>query len=254
MSTSPLPALTDGSVASTQVSTPPGLAETTALMRFDPVDEDPAVRARGLAERFGVQVLQEVELLQLLLSRSGRGDAVDEAARLIGRFGGLVAVLAADRAALARHIGPDAALDLKLVRETSVRMAAAALPKRDLLTSFLQVAVYLKALLAGLPREEFWVLFLDRKNQLLAAERLGVGTVDHAPVYPREVLRRALELNASAMILAHNHPSGDPTPSRPDIEMTRQIIEAGKALGVAVHDHAIVGAERVLSLRAEGLL
>lgn len=223
-------------------------------MRFDPADEDPALRARRLAERFGVDILREVELLQLHLARSGREDALDLAARLIDQFGGLVAVLGADRSALSRHVGPEAALDLKLVRETAVRLAAAVLPTRDLLTSWMQVSVYLKALLRGLPREEFWVLFLDRQNQLLRAERLGIGTVDHAPVYPREVLRRALELNASAMILAHNHPSGDPTPSRPDLDMTKQIIEAAKALAITVHDHVIVGGDTVTSFRAAGLL
>ncbi len=233
---------------------PSGLAETAALMRFEPVDEDPALRTRRLAERFGVDILQEVELLQLHLARSGCGDAGEQAAQMIEHFGGLVAVLGADRAALERYIDPGAALDLKLVRETAVRLAASVLPRRDLLTSSVQVGVYLKALLRGLPREEFWVLFLDRQNHLLRAERLGIGTVDHAPVYPREVLRRALELNASALILAHNHPSGDPTPSRPDLDMTKQIIVAAKALGIAVHDHVIVGGDTVTSFRSAGLI
>ena len=122
------------------------------------------------------------------------------------------------------------------------------------LSSSSAVAGYLRILLAGLAREQFWVLFLDCKNQLIASEMLAEGTVDHAPVYPREVLRRALELNSSNLILVHNHPSGDPSPSRPDIEMTRQVIEAAKALRIGVHDHMIVGREKVVGLRAEGLI
>ncbi|MBI1684215.1 DNA repair protein RadC [Caulobacter hibisci] len=223
-------------------------------MRFDVVDPDPTARARALAQRHGTGVLHDVELLQLHLARSGQVDGVGRARALIDRFGGLAGVLAADPAELARHLALDTILDLKLARETAVRLAAAKLIDRQLLTSFWQVAEYLKTLMVGLPREEFWVLFLDRKNQLLASERLGVGTIDHAPVYPREVMRRALELNASALILAHNHPSGDPQPSRPDIEMTKALIDAGKALNLTIHDHMIVGAGEVKSLRAVGLI
>ncbi|WP_246263656.1 RadC family protein [Caulobacter soli] len=218
------------------------------------IDDDGSARVRALARRYGLDALREDELLELHLARLGHRQARAMAKALMTRFGGLVAVLAADRIALERHVGPEAALDLKIVRETAVRLAAGVLPKRLLLSSNVQVAAYLKTLMAGLPREEFWVLFLDRKNQLLRAERLGVGTVDHAPVYPREVLRRALELNASAMILAHNHPSGDPQPSRPDIEMTTTLIDAGKILQITVHDHMIVGGAEVSSLRSMGLI
>ncbi len=256
MSTSPSP-LTEhsdlfGSTAKTAASS--SVADRAGLMRFDVIDSDGPDRVRALARRFGLDALREDELLQLQLARLGPRQARATAKALMARFGGLAAVLAADRLALEGHVGPEAALDLKIARETAVRLAAAVLPKRLLLTSHVQVAAYLKTLMAGLPREEFWVLFLDRKNQLLRAERLGVGTVDHAPVYPREVLRRALEFNASAMILAHNHPSGDPQPSRPDIEMTKTLIEAGKVLQVVVHDHMIVGSDRVLSFKGEGLI
>ena len=129
---------------------------------------------------------------------------------------------------------------------------AAAGPARDL--GVRPAAGYLRATLTGAPREQFRVLFLDKKNRLIADERMGDGTVDHAPVYPREVMRRALELNASAVILAHNHPGGDPTPSAADIDMTKQVIEAGRCLRVTVHDHIVVGGQATASLRTLGLL
>ncbi|HEY2356500.1 MAG TPA: DNA repair protein RadC, partial [Phenylobacterium sp.] len=113
---------------------------------------------------------------------------------------------------------------------------------------------YLRTVMTGVPREQFRVLFLDKKNQLIADEVMGRGTVDHAPVYPREVVRRALELNASALVLAHNHPSGDPTPSTADVDMTRQIVEAARTLSIAVHDHIVVGGAETASLRALGLM
>jgi DNA repair protein RadC len=230
------------------------LAEAATLMRFDPIDEDRAVRARAIARRYGVDILQDVELLTLCLSRAGVEDPGAAAEAVLTRFGSLTAVLAADRAELRRHLDDEAVLDLKLARETAIRVASAALPGRCLLTSSSTVQAYLRSCMAGLPREEFWVLFLDRTNHLILSERLSQGTVDHAPVYPREVLRRALEVGASAMILAHNHPSGDPTPSRPDLEMTRTIVRAAAAFGVSVWDHMIVGRDRVLSLKGEGLM
>ena len=128
------------------------------------------------------------------------------------------------------------------------------LRQRPVLTSTEAVRTYLRARLAALPREAFHVLFLDKKNQLIADERMAEGTVDHAPVYPREVVRRALELSASAIVLAHNHPSGDPAPSRADIDMTQQVVAAARALQIAVHDHFVVGGDQVASLRALGLM
>ncbi|EJL35975.1 DNA repair protein radc [Caulobacter sp. AP07] len=230
----------------------PAVAETATLMRFDLMDR--TARVRSIARRHGPHVLHDVEVLELHLARAGQEDAGAAADALIARFGGLAAALAADRAELGRHVGEEAVFDLKLLRETAVRVAAAALPGRQPLSSSSAVQIYLKTLMAGLPREEFWVIFLDRKNQLLTSERLGQGTVDHAPVYPREVLRRALELGASAMILVHNHPSGDPSPSRQDLEMTKTIADAAKMLGLHVWDHMIVGGARVLSLKSEGLM
>ena len=125
--------------------------------------------------------------------------------------------------------------------------------KRTVISSWSALLAYARVAMAGAPREQFRVLFLDKKNQLIADEVMNEGTVDHAPVYPREVMRRALEMSASAVILAHNHPSGDPTPSAADVDMTRQVVEAGRALRIAVHDHIVVGREGVASLKALGL-
>jgi DNA repair protein RadC len=126
--------------------------------------------------------------------------------------------------------------------------------RRQCVTSWTQLTAFLRVALAARSREEFHVLFLDRRNQLLAFEQLWTGTVDHAPVYPREVIRRALELGASALILAHNHPSGDPTPSQADIAMTREIQAAAKVMGMSVHDHVIVGRDGLTSFKAQGLI
>ena len=126
--------------------------------------------------------------------------------------------------------------------------------KRTVISSWTALLAYVRVALAHEPREQFRVLFLDKKNQLIADETMNEGTVDHAPVYPREVMRRALELSASSLILVHNHPSGDPTPSQPDIDMTRQVIEAGRTLRITVHDHLVVGRDGVASFKALGLI
>ena len=150
-------------------------------------------------------------------------------------------------------IGESVALDLKLLHEAAIRMGRAPVVKRTVISSWSQLLAYVRLALANEAREQFRVLFLDKKNQLIADEVMNRGTVDQAPVYPREVMRRALELSASAVILVHNHPSGDPTPSGADISMTRLVVEAGKPLGVTVHDHLIVGREGVASLKGLGL-
>jgi DNA repair protein RadC len=122
------------------------------------------------------------------------------------------------------------------------------------LGSWSLIADHLRTAMVGAPREQFRVLFLDKRNRLIADEVMNEGSICHAPVYPREVMRRALELNASAVLLAHNHPGGDPTPSAADIDMTRQVVEAGRALRVAVHDHVIVGGQQTFSLKMRGLM
>lgn len=200
--------------------------------------------------------LPDYELLELLLARSlPRVDIKPIAKALLARFGGLACVLGASIEELkaVAGVGPRAALDLKLLHEAAARMGRGEAAKRTVISSWSALLAYAKVAMAAAPREQFRVLFLDKKNQLIADEVMNEGTVDHAPVYPREVMRRALEMSASAVILAHNHPSGDPTPSAADVDMTRQVVEAGRSLRIAVHDHIVVGREGVASLKALGL-
>ena len=200
--------------------------------------------------------LPDYELLELLLARSlPRGDIKPLAKTLLLRFGNLAGVLGAQAEDLKRitGVGGAVALDLKLVHEATVRMARGEVIKRPVLSNWTALLAYAKAAMATAPREQFRVLFLDKGNRLIADEVMNDGTVDHAPVYPREVMRRALELSATAIILAHNHPSGDPTPSRADAEMTRQVVNAGRPLQIEVHDHIVVGRNGVASLKALGL-
>ena len=146
------------------------------------------------------------------------------------------------------------ALDLTIVAAINRRAMREAVRKREVLSSWAAVLDYITAAMAHEPREQFRILFLDKKNALIADEVQGTGTVDHTPVYPREVVKRALELNATALILVHNHPSGDPTPSRADIDMTRTIQETAKPLGIALHDHVIIGRHGHASLRGLKLI
>ncbi|TIT21350.1 MAG: JAB domain-containing protein [Mesorhizobium sp.] len=210
-----------------------------------------------LRERFaaGPNTLPDYELLELLLFRLiPRADTKPIAKALLARFGTLAEVLGApvERLQEVKGIGPAVALDLKVVAATAQRMARGEIAGRELLSTWTQVLEYCRSVMAFEEREQFRILFLDKKNALIADEVQQVGTVDHTPVYPREVVRRALELSATAIILAHNHPSGDPTPSRADIEMTKLIIETAKPLGIAVHDHIIIGRKGHSSMK--GLL
>ena len=214
-------------------------------------------RLRDRAKAGGLAALPDYELLELYLFRSiPMKDTKPLAKALLARFGDLAAVLAASVAELrtVAGVGESIALDLKLLHEATLRIGRANASKRTVITSWTQLLAYIKVALANEAREQFRVLFLDKKNQLIADEVMNQGTVDHAPVYPREVMRRALELSSSSIILVHNHPSGDPTPSGADVEMTRQVVEAGKALRIAVHDHLVVGREGVASLKALGLM
>lgn len=211
-----------------------------------------------LRERFagaGPDALPDYELLELLLFRLiPRADTKPVAKALLARFGTLAEVLGAPVGLLqeVKGIGPAVALDLKVVAATAQRMARGEVLGREVLSSWTQVLDYCRSAMAFEPREQFRILFLDKKNALIADEVQQRGTVDHTPVYPREVIKRALELSATAIILAHNHPSGDPTPSRADIEMTKEIIDAGKRLGISVHDHIIIGKKGYSSMK--GLL
>jgi DNA repair protein RadC len=198
---------------------------------------------------FGPSTLDDIDCFELLC-----GLEAAAAAALLAAFGSLPEVMGAPAADLTRVAGPQAAARVKLAQALACRLLLRPLREREVLSSSSALDSYLRATWVGAPREQFRVLFLDRRNRLIADEAMAEGTVDHAPVYPREVMRRALELNASALILSHNHPGGDPTPSAADIDMTRQVIEAGRALRVTVHDHVIVGGQTTASLRGLGLL
>jgi len=214
-------------------------------------------RLRERVLNAGFTALHDYEALELCLFRSlPRGDVKPLAKRLLDRFGSLSGVLCAPLEDLKRvkGVGEAVALDLKLAHELAQRISLEPLSRRTVISSWSALLAYVKLALAHEPREQFRVLFLDRKNQLICDEVMNEGTVDHAPVYPREIARRSLELSASAAILVHNHPSGDPTPSQADIEMTRQVMEACRPLRIAVHDHLVVGREGVASFRALGLM
>ena len=210
----------------------------------------------------GADNLPDYEILEVLLAASNpRGDTKPLAKALIDRLGGtLAAVLSADPEKLrsvrvdGRRIGVAGAAMLKAVREAALRLSRSELTSGEVIGSWDKLIDYCKANIAHGTVEEFHLLFLDRKNALIKHERQQRGTIDHTPVYPREVVKRALELDAAALILVHNHPSGDPTPSKADIAVTRDIINAAKPLGVTVHDHLIIGRGRHTSLRDLGLL
>ena len=223
-------------------------------------------RLRERARGGGLTHLPDYELLELFLFRSQpQGDVKPIAKALLARFGSLSAVLAAsvedlmtvraeDSKGRMKGVGAETALDLAALHEVSRRVTKEEAQKRTVISSWTALVAYVRVALQHEPREQFRVLYLDKKNQLILDEVLNRGTVDHAPVYPREVVRRALEVSASAIILVHNHPSGDPTPSRADIQMTNQIVEAARSLAVEVHDHLIVGREGVSSFRQLGLM
>lgn len=201
-------------------------------------------RLRDRFRRNGSDSLADYELLELLLfSAFPRQDTKPIAKALLKRFGSFAEVLGAPEPLLREvdGIGPVAATTLKMIAAAAGRMVKGEIAHRPILSSWSQVLDYCKAAMGFEAREQFRVLFLDKKNVLIADEIQGQGTVDHTPVYPREVVRRALELSASALILVHNHPSGDPTPSRADIDMTHTVIDTARALGIAVHDHIIIG-------------
>ncbi|MDP3895428.1 MAG: DNA repair protein RadC [Mesorhizobium sp.] len=214
-------------------------------------------RLRERVRTAGVGALADYEILELLLFRFvPRADTKPRAKALLDRFGSLAEVLGAPAHLLAevKGIGPAVAFDLKLVASAAERMLQGKIRGRQVLSSWSQVIDYCRAAMAFEPREQFRILFLDKKNALIADEVQQTGTVDHTPVYPREVVRRALELSATAIILVHNHPSGDPTPSRADIEMTKTIADTARPLGIALHDHIIIGKGGHASLKGLQLI
>lgn len=173
---------------------------------------------------------------------------------LLAAFGSAPEVWGAAEADLARVAGARAAARIKLAQEVARRVLVRPLKQRTVLGAWTQVADHLRTAMVGAPREQFRVLYLDRRNRLIADEVMNEGTVCHAPVYPREVMRRALELHASGLVVAHNHPSGDPTPSAADVDMTRQLVDAARALAISLHDHVLIAGERAVSFRALGLI
>jgi DNA repair protein RadC len=213
-----------------------------------------------LRERFltaGPDALADYELLELVLFRSiPRRDVKPIAKELIRRFGSFAEVVAAPQHLLTGvpGVGEAVAADLRIVAAAGQRLVRGQVTKRAVLGSWTAVIDYCRAAMAFEAREQFRILFLDKKNALIADEVQQVGTVDHTPVYPREIVRRALELSSTAIVLVHNHPSGDPTPSQADITMTREIIAVAKAMGIVVHDHIIVGRDGHASFKGLRLM
>jgi DNA repair protein RadC len=219
-----------------------------------PLDRAGALRRRVVEQ--GPRALAESETVELLLSQyvpAGPHPAL-LAGALLRRFGSVPRIFGASLAELAGVVGEPVAIELKLLHDLTLRVLEFPIHKRCVLSSWSAVHAYLRVSLGGRSREAFHVLFLDRANQLIADERMGEGTVDHAPAYPREIMRRALELAASACCLVHNHPTGGATPSSADIEMTRRVVEAGRTIGVVIHDHYLVAGDEVVSFKALGLI
>jgi len=228
-----------------------------------PATDEPAhyhghrARLRERLLQAGSEAVADYELIELVLFRAiPRRDVKPLAKTLIARFGSFAEAIAAAPARLAEVEGMSqgAIAEFKIVEAGAKRFAKGVARKRLPVGSFSAVIDYCRTAMAFDAREEFRVLFLDRKNGLIADESQGVGTVDQTPVYPREVVRRALELSATAVILVHNHPSGDPTPSTQDVKMTLDIIAVAQPLGVAVHDHIIVGRDGHASLKGLRLI
>jgi len=213
-----------------------------------------------LRDRFmngGGDALPDYELLELVIAQAiPRGDVKPLAKDLIARFGGFSEVIAADPARLAEitGVGPALISQFKIVQEAAKRLARGKVMKRPVLGSWDALIDYCSIAMSHNPVEQVRVLYLDKKNVLIADEMQQQGTIDHTPIYPREVVKRALDLGATAMILVHNHPSGNPQPSKADIDMTRQVVTAARSLNIVVHDHVVIGKGQYASFKSLGLL
>ncbi|WP_132997604.1 DNA repair protein RadC [Sulfitobacter sp. TCYB15] len=214
-------------------------------------------RLRARFMQGGAAAIPDYELLELVLFRAiPRRDVKPLARALMDRFGDFNRVITAPEPRLRdiSGVGDAVIVELKVIEAAAHRMARSRLMRQHVLSGWDALLDYCHTTMAHRETEQFRVIYLDRKNVVIGDEEQGKGTVDHVPVYPREVAKRALELNASALILVHNHPSGDPTPSQADIDMTQQIFAACSALGLTLHDHLIIGKSRELSFRSEGYL
>jgi DNA repair protein RadC len=238
----------------------PGVADKDEEANGGAVTSPHAGHRERLRDRFlkAPDALPDYELLEMLLfAARTRGDTKPLAKALIKAFGSLADVLGAEPARLRKVEGAESdavVAAVKLVQQAAARLARAEVMGKPVIASWQALLDYCQIAMARNATEQFRILFLDRKNALIADELQQQGTVDHTPVYPREVLKRALELGASALIMVHNHPSGDPAPSRADIDMTRQVRDAAKAVGIALHDHIVVGNGRHASFKSLGLL
>ena len=214
-------------------------------------------RLRGRFREAGADALSDYELLELLLFRAlPRRDVKPLAKLLLEKFGSFAEVITAPESRLGevKGLGDGGVTELKIVQAAAGRLLRGQVKKRPALSSWSAVLDYCRTAQAFADRELFRVLFLDKRNQLIADEVQQTGTIDHTPVYPREVVKRALELSATAIILVHNHPSGDPTPSHADIQMTQQIIAVAQPLSISVHDHIIVGKDGHASMKGLKLI
>ena len=238
------------------------MADKRSARTSDPVEPPPHYHGHRerLRDRFreaGTNALSDYELLELLLFRAQpRRDMKPVAKALLAKFGSFAEVISAPEQRLAEvdGIGEASITELKIVHAAASRMLRDEVKKQPVLSSWSAVLDYCRSAQAFADREQFRILFLDKRNQLIADEVQQTGTVDHTPVYPREVVKRALELSATAIVLVHNHPSGDATPSRADIDMTKQIVDVARNLGIEVHDHIIVGKHGHTSLKGMKLI
>jgi DNA repair protein RadC len=232
------------------------LGRLTSVMGSIRPTFDRRQRLRQCLIRAGAENLPDYELLQVMLFTSNpHADVESLVGQLLDRFGSLAEVMSADTDALAAAgLSLPAIAGVKFVREVALRFMRAELHERPVVGSWDKLIEYCNAKIAYSKVEEFHVLFLDRKNALIKDERQQRGTINHTPVYTREVIKRALELGASALILVHNHPSGDPSPSAADIVVTQDIIKVAASLGIIVHDHLIIGRGGYISLRDRGLM
>ena len=236
-------------------STKPTGAEEAGPTELHHVGHRDRLRARFL--KAGADGLADYELLELILFRGiPRRDVKPLAKELLKRFGSFADVLAAapERLTEVKGLGHAAIVELKIIGAAALKLSQAQVLGRPAIASWRALIDYCTASMHANPTEQFRILFLDKKNVLIADEVQQKGTVDHTPVYPREVVKRALDLGASAIILVHNHPSGDPTPSRADIEMTKLIVRAGEGVGIRVHDHLVIARAGHASFKSLGLI